>query len=757
MLRSALAFCAGTAAIQLLPSVCAPWLAALAAAAAAGILRLRPGLAAFLAGCAVASYGTASVLAAAWPCARDREVVTLEGRIAEPAMVRPERTDFDLDVDAVSGAGDPSLPRRLRLTWYEAAGLPRAGERWRFDVRLRCPRGFANPGAPDRELALLREGLDATGYVAGTQGAERIGARRDRGVQRLREKVAGSIARALEPGPTAAVLQGLAVGLRGNIPDGLWEALAATGLAHLVAISGLHVTGCALAVLVLIRAAWRLRLLPPTRRRLALETAAVVITSLAYAVLSGASLPALRTVAMVALFHALRVLRRSVTAGVALAVAAALLLAADPLAVASAGFWLSFVATAALLAAGSAGGGLQGQAGQFARAQLSVTLMLTPVLAATFGRLSLVSPFANAIAIPAFTLLVLPAVLAATGIALVAPDAPAAIWRALAAVLDATWPPLEHLAGWPAASFAPSSQPVGFVAAAAVLAYGALTIPVGGLRVAAGVAMLALVGGAGARPPEAAFELTVLDVGQGEAAVVQTARHTLVFDTGPRWRAGTAAARVSLLPFLRSRGLRRIDRLVLSHDDADHTGGADAVLQAFDVATSMAPRDGRSTPDEACVAGAAWRWDGIDFRVLHPPPGFTGDDNERSCAIHVRGPGGSALLLADPESAAEASLAQRLIGADVVLVPHHGSETSSSPELVAAVSARVGIVSAGFGNRWDMPRADVVARWRAAGTTVLSTSSHGAVRVSVPARGEPIRIESERRDRPRWWRADSGH
>ncbi|HEU4516575.1 MAG TPA: hypothetical protein VFR77_04670, partial [Steroidobacteraceae bacterium] len=170
----------------------------------------------------------------------------------------------------------------------------------------------------------------------------------------------------------------------------------------------------------------------------------------------------------------------------------------------------------------------------------------------------------------------------------------------------------------------------------------------------------------------------------------------------------------------------------------------------------IAPPGSRFPFDEACTAGAGWQWDGIGFRVVHPPDGFAGGDNERSCAIHVSGAGGSALLLADPESAAEASLMKQVIAADVVLVPHHGSATSSSPELVAAVSARVGIVSAGFGNRWGMPREDVVARWRAAGTTVLSTSSHGAVRVRMPARGGPLRIEAERRDRPRWWRAASG-
>jgi competence protein ComEC len=754
MLGKALAFCAGTAAIHLLPSVGAASLAAVPAVAAACLIRRRPALAAFLAGCAVGLHGAAATIAEAWPCARDRELVALEGRIAGPAIVRPDRTEFDVEVAALPGV--PAGLDRVRLSWYEAQALPRAGERWRLGARLRCPRGFANPGAADRELALLREGIDATGYVAGTREPERLSAGNTERIERLRERVAGSIARVLDPGASTAVLQGLAVGLRSNMPDSVWEALAATGLAHLVAISGLHVTGCALAVLVLLRTTWHWRLLPATRWRPAVEATTVVIVTSAYALLSGASLPALRTVAMVGLFHALRALRRSVTAGEALALAAAVLVATDPLAVSSAAFWLSFVATAGLLSTGSAAPGWRGHAGQFARAQVAVTLVLAPVLAATIGRLSIVAPILNAIAIPAFSVLVLPTVLLGAVLALVSPDAPAVLWQLLAFALDALWPQLERIARWPATSFAPAAQSMVVVAGAGILVLAALMVPLMGLRVVACVVLVALACGRGAPVSQGGFTLTVLDVGQGQAAVVETAAHALVFDTGPRWRGGVVAARVSLLPFLRARGIRRIDRLIVSHEDADHAGGAEVVEQAFDVALRIAAPAGRNTADMTCVAGDGWDWDGIAFRVLHPPAGFEGDDNERACAIHVRGVGGSALLLADPEAAAEAALSQQPVAADVVLVPHHGSKTSSSSELVAAVSARVGIVSAGFGNRWNLPRAEVVERWRAAGATVLNTAGQGAVRIRFAPGDAPLAIEAVRRDEPRWWRAGNG-
>lgn len=754
MFRSALAFLAGAAAIHVLPVPWPPVVAAVPALAAACAMRRAPALAACLAGCACALLAAATAVSGAWPCTRDRETVEVAGHVASPPVVRPDRTDFDLET-AGTKLQHPGTDR-VRLSWYDADRLPRAGERWRIRARLRCPRGFANPGSPDRELGLLREGIDATGYVVDGDAAERIGESSAPNLERLRERVASAIADALPAGPTVAVLQGLSVGVRGNIPAVLWEAFAATGLAHLIAISGLHVTGCALMALLALRFAWRLRVLPPIRARLAIEMAAVVAVTAAYALLSGASVPALRTLAMVALFALLRCLRRSLPLAGSLALAAAVLVAADPLAITSAGFWLSFVATAALFAAGTAGSGWRGWAHGFARAQIAITILLAPVLAATFGRLSLVAPLVNAVAIPMFSILVLPAVLLGTVLAAFAPAASSLLWQGLGGALDRSWPVLTAIGAWPLASFAPAEQPLALAVAATALSFGALIVPSRGIAMAAAAILGALVCGRAPVVEPGAFMLVVIDVGQGLAAVVETAGHTLVFDTGPRWRGGTVAARISLLPYLRARGIRRIDRLVVSHDDQDHAGGAPLIAAAMNVARTLAPPGNRAIAGEPCVSGTGWRWDGVEFRVLHPPPGFDGSDNDGSCAIRVSGRGGSVLLLADPEATAESLLVGRPIAADVVLVPHHGSASSSSPAMVGAVSARLGIASSGFGNRWDMPRADVVARWRAAGTTVLDTAAHGAVRVRIPSGPGPFTVETERRDRPHWWRARPG-
>jgi competence protein ComEC len=753
MFAFALAFCAGAAAMQLLPALWPAGVLLLTAIAAGLAVRRRPAVGAFLLGLAWSQQLASAALDAGWPCERDREELVLSGRVASPAIERGSRTDFDLDIFHSETPG--RRPGRVRISWYEAGALPQPGERWRMSVRLRCRHGMANPGAMDRELDLLRQRIDATGYVVAKQPPVRLSPPSGRPVEHLRSRIAEGITRALQPGPSVAVLQGLSVGVRGSIPDSLWEAFAITGVAHLIAISGLHVTGCALFALALLRLFWRLPWMPRVPARLEIETALIVMVTAGYALLSGASLPALRTLAMVTIFATLRLLRRSLPVHETLSLAALVLVATDPLALTSGGFWLSFVATAALLSILLRETGWRGRVLGFARAQAAIAALLAPVLAAAFGRVSLVAPVVNAVAIPVFSAIVLPTVLVATFVETLAPGNASVIWRLLGEMLDSTWPSLLAISEWPAASWAPAARSVLLVAGAGLVLLTALLLPLSGLRLGA-VAMLGAVTlGSAERSAEGAWSLTVVDVGQGLAAVVETAGHVLVFDTGAAWPGGATAARFSLLPYLRSRGIRRIDLLVVSHDDMDHAGGADTLRRSLRVQRTMTAPRSRLPADSVCRQGDSWRWDGVDFRLLHPPAGYVAGGNDGSCVLRVSGPGGSALLLADTEEAAESFLVAVPLTSDVVLLPHHGSRSSSTLALVGAVSARLGIASAGFGNRWGMPAPEVVARWRASGTTVLDTAGNGAISVRFPARPDAIEVVTERGRARRWWRQGS--
>jgi competence protein ComEC len=274
------------------------------------------------------------------------------------------------------------------------------------------------------------------------------------------------------------------------------------------------------------------------------------------------------------------------------------------------------------------------------------------------------------------------------------------------------------------------------------------------LKLLAGVLLAAILLRPATGTTPGAFELSVLDVGHGLATVVRTENRVIVFDTGPGWRGGGSAARVTVTPFLRSLGVRTIDLVVVSHADADHAGGLEELRRTFDVRRVIGDLQLRQgSADGPCVAGQSWKWDGVGFSVLHPRGGEAYGDNDRSCALAIRGPGGSALLLADPEGRAErAMLDAGGLSADVVLVPHHGSATSSSAGLVAAVGARLALVSTDFGNRWGLPRPEVVARWQDGGAQVLSTAGSGALGVTVSPAGGVGPVTAHRRSEPRWWR-----
>jgi competence protein ComEC len=754
MLLAAIAFVAGAGLVFGLPQLPSGLILAAVAGAAAFAAAAGWRAVAWLAtGFALASAQAHLALAEDWPCRRDREQVDIVGRVSSPPEIRTGRVDFDLTASPAARA--VGIPPKVRLSWYEPASIPWPGESWRLTVRMRCRSGLANPGTFDRELDLLRQGYGATGYVTDREPPVRLATGGPGAfIQAARAWIAGRIAQATAGTDSTGVLQGLAVGLRGNIEPALSDAFVATGTAHLIAISGMHVTAFALTSLMLLR--WfygRLATAGLSAAWPGCQMLIVLVVTVAYGLLAGASLPTVRTVAMVAVAIGLRAARRDAAAGDVLGLAAMLLVAADPLAVTSAGFWLSFAAVAALLALSDLRGGLGSALRSFARSQAAVTVVLTPVLVASFGAVPVLGPVVNAVAIPLFSFAILPATLFGTALLPIAPRAADWLWNQLGTALDRCWPGLLAVADSSWAVFSPADAPAWLIASCLIVALAAVVVPGRGLKLVAGAMLAALMWRQPSPPVHGGVELTVLDVGHGLAAVLRTASHALVFDTGPVWRGGGAAARVTLVPFLRSLGVRRVDLLVVSHDDSDHAGGVGELRRAFPVSalrgTTGASREARGV---GCRAGETWSWDGVRFTVVHPPPGQLFQGNDSSCALRVDSPGGAALLLADPESRAESAMLGQPLAADVALVPHHGSATSSSAALVQAIGARLALVSTSYGNRWSFPRPEIVERWQRAGASVLTTAEGGAISVQIapdtgvgPAR--PWRLE-----RPRWWR-----
>jgi competence protein ComEC len=518
-----------------------------------------------------------------------------------------------------------------------------------------------------------------------------------------------------------------------------------------MAISGMHV-----GMLALVGAWFASRVQRWRQRRGALgagRDAAVVagsLTALAYAALAGWSVPTQRTVIMISVVAVALRLRRRLGAADALALGAIAVLLLEPLAPLSVGFWLSFGAVAAILLVCVGHLSRPGILRGYTQAQLAVSVGLVPVLVGCFGSLSLVSALVNVIAIPLYTVVIVPAVLIATALVLLLPAVGGTALAAVAWLIESTWPVISLPASWSIATWGMAGlPPLGWCALVTGAVAALLPLPVPGRL--AGVMIVAALGGWRAEPPEeGALHFAMLDVGQGLAAVIETRRHVLVYDTGPAFRSGSAAGVLAVEPYLRHRGLRRVDMLVASHDDNDHAGGAATLANLLPVvrrAASGRALDALGTV-ERCRAGDSWSWDGVRFDWLHPAAELLPNDNDRSCILRVRAGSHVLLLPGDAERAAEAELLARggLGPVDVLVVPHHGSRSSSSESFVAATRPSWALVAAGHRNRWGFPVAPVVERWQDAGANLLVSARSGAIEFDVHP-DHPL-------EAPRQWRIE---
>lgn len=670
------------------------------------------------------------------PVAEHGESRWLRGQVEGLPEAGPLRTRFQFIT--------AERPRRIRVSWYHKPPELRPGDCWRLRLKLRTPHGSLNPGGFDYEAWLWRKRIGATGYV---RAAERCTADAAAPVARWRQTAAQRLSALLGAHSMTGPILALSLGERSAIDDAQWRVLRRTGTSHLVAISGLHVGLIAGVVF------WGLRrLLPwlyPRPRPSALAVAAVGagLAAAGYAMLAGFALPARRALIMVLVVLAAVVWRRRTAPSQLLALAALAVLLLDPFAVMAPGFWLSFGAVAWILYL--AGGRQRPGGGTWWRLQPALVLGLLPWTLFWFGEASLVAAPVNAVLIPAFALLV-PAVLVVVILALAWPWAGAPLLHAMAAAFDRGWAALTWAAGLPGAYLSlPEPGPAELLVALAGLVWLLAPRGVPG-RWLGLIGLLPLLLGPPA-PPPGGFRVTLLDVGQGLAAVVRTAEHALLFDAGPRYRTGFDTGEAVVVPYLHAQGIRRLDKLVLSHGDIDHRGGVEAVRDAVPVAATLGV-------DQAapCRAGDGWRWDGVRFRVLHPDgPHWRG--NDASCVLAVSGPGGSVLLTGDIEAAAERRLVAAYGGAldtDLLIVPHHGSASSSTSAFLDAASPVYALVPAGWRNRWGFPAPAVRSRLRAAGAEMFVSGRTGALRVDIGPETGVGRPRAWREQAGRFWHAD---
>lgn len=698
---------------------------------------------------------------------RDIQVV---GVVASLPQMSERSERFLFDVERIE-TEDAAVPQRISIARYVAgfresrpqqAGRHfRPGERWRLTLRLKRPHGTYNPHGFDFEAWALERNIRATGYIRPHTENARLDALVIRPaylLERVRETVRKRFLRVLGNTPATGVLLALTIGDDDAIPDADWETFRQTGTIHLMSISGLHVTMLAGLGFALVNLLWRrserLTLWLPAKKAAAL---AGLLVAFGYAALAGFAVPTQRTVYMLAVLAAALWWGRSIPGSLALCWALVVVVMIDPWAVIAPGFWLSFGAVALLMFAGSNRAGRPGWFREAIRAQWVVTLGLVPLLLALFQQVSLVSPVANAFAIPVVSFVVTP--LALLG-ALLPIDA---LLHLAHGVMDACMHLLQTWSALPWVVWERSAPPVwAIIAGVAGLLWCLLPrgFPLRWIGTA-GVAPLFLL--TPAAPVAGELQVAALDVGQGTAVVLRTAHHTLMYDTGPKYSETSDSGNRILIPYLRGEGIRRLDGLMVSHDDLDHTGGAASLLKGVPIGWMIAPfpREHALRPLAArnllCIAGQDWTWDGVRFEVLHPTPESYADDrrkdNDRSCVLKVTSAYGSVLLTGDIERISESELLARgdsKLKSDILLVPHHGSRTSSMPAFVEQVHPAAAVFTVGYLNRFGHPKKDIVARYQGIGSRMYRSDRDGTIIFDF-REASAIEAGSWRRMAPRYW------
>ncbi len=747
------------------------------------------------------------------------------GVVASLPQTGPTGVRFRLQVEKASRADTLAavkVPEWIELSWYDRdAANPiddrawddlKAGDQWQFQVRLKAPHGNLNPQGFDYELWLWEQGVMATGTVrAGKRNAapRKLSGSWRYAITQARQLVRARIAQS-SMGWTLPALQGQATDLSGviaalvmgdqaAISPAAWDIFRATGVAHLMSISGLHITLFAWLMAKLIGALWRGSARQGQRWCLwvpAPYAAAVGGAALAtlYALFSGWGLPAQRTVIMLLVASLMKSAGLQWPQFWVLGVALGVVVLWDPWALLQSGFWLSFMAVAVLMwmdpstpfeRTKMANEGAETVRGaplekwhlsvlkrlrqsllSLLKEQWVLSLALTPLSVLFFGQISGIGFLANLVAIPWVTWVVTP--LAMLGV----------LWSPFWGLAACAMQPLMSLLSW-------MSQ----------LSWAVWTLPVP----PTGMLLMAVVGGCvllqtwpwpirawglmfmlpsflwqAPQPAWGEFDLWFVDVGQGNAVLLRTAHHALLYDTGPLYSETTDAGQRVLVPLLSRWGVQ-LDRLMLSHRDADHTGGAAAVLKSqpqADLLTSIEKTHPLSALRDIqhCQAGQRWVWDGVQFEILHPLesnylPAAT--SNSLSCVLRVDasqgansvlrhdGVAGSALLVGDIEASQEMRLLQRQVlqPVDVLLVPHHGSQTSSTEDFIGALAPKWAVVQAGYRNRYGHPAPRILQRYAAQGVPLVASPACGAAHWQSQL---PADMRCERQVHRRYWQHQAG-
>lgn len=626
----------------------------------------------------------------------------------------------------------------IQLNWYKPYPKLVVGQRWRLTVKIKRPHGFANPGGFNNELYLLQNKIRAQGYIR-ANGDNSLLADNfwQAPIAKVRQKILEKIQLALKNNQYLGLIEALTIGVKQNITAQQWQVLRATGTNHLMAISGLHIGLAAGFLMSLVNFLWRR--IPKLALKIPTPNATIFmgfIAALLYSLIAGFSIPTQRALIMLAVFSILLIAKRQTTVWQAISVALFGILIIDPLASFSVGFWLSFAAVACIIYGTSKRYQPKGLWWRYGRTQWVVTLGLLPITLFIFQQVSLNALLANLIAIPWVSFTVVPMALMAALLITFSPGVAGGLLKIAVASLSLIFKILAYLANMQLLQW---QHPINKVWILVSISFGTLLLlaPRGfpgrwlGL-----IWFLPIFYYKNPTPHDAQVWLSVLDVGQGLATVIRTQHHTLVYDTGPSYASHFDAGSFIMIPYLRYQGINKIDALVISHGDTDHSGGAYALLRAFSINKlyTSAPSLFRAYTPITCEAGQKWRWDNVQFEFLAPEKNSHLSGNNRSCVLRVSIAARHILFTGDIEKLAEYYLLQtqpKKLAADILIAPHHGSLTSSSWPFIEAVHPKYVVFSAGYLNRFHFPKDEIVQRYQINGAETLNTATCGMIGFSL--------------------------
>ncbi len=648
---------------------------------------------------------------------------------------RSKRFDFNVK-SAQLNQQQVQLPEHIRLSSYEPRLVVRLGEMWRLRVKLKKPRGFVNPNGFDYERWLLLEGVGATGYVRGGHKAYQLIGDQASPLQKVRRGLFNHIQQYTSTTDSRGVIEALILGERFNISDEQWRLFRATGTTHLMAISGLHIGLIASFSFFLIRWLWS------RSYRLTLWIAAPVAAALVsiiaayfYAALADFSIPTQRALIMSAVVLGAVIFNRKLFSSEVLAVAAILVVLNEPMATMSVGFWLSFVAVVIIVYTSNRYPRTK-RLHTLVMLQIAIFIGLAPLLLMFFGLISPLSALINLLAIPYISVLVVPLIF--IGVLLSGFNDMAQMLFSLVGQLIEVF--LQSLS-WGADLISPilfPQIPLPLIVLALVSVVW-LFAPTGWPH--RWLAVIGLIPGllfSPQRPETGEAWITILDVGQGLSVVAETKQHRLLFDTGPSYGEYFDAGEAVVIPYLHSKGYSVLDVVIVSHQDQDHMGGLSAIISDMEILKLYSPQpvsEYRGRQSE-CVEGVVWDWDDVRFEFLYPSinqvKAAIKSHNEQACVLKITTQWRSILLSSDIESNSEQWLISHnrdALKSDYLLVPHHGSTTSSTESFIESVQPELALVSSGYKNRFNHPDPRIVSRYRDQNIPFKTTADNGAIRV----------------------------